>query len=60
MYPGAVKTLSPNLPPRPIFLPLELRLLGIGAHTLVNLGDKPITLYFFVVEPYPAAGTPTP
>jgi hypothetical protein len=60
MYPGAIETLSPNLPHRQIFLPMELRLLKSGAHTLVNLGDKPITLYFFVVEPFPNSATPTP
>jgi hypothetical protein len=34
--------------------------LGPGPHTLYNLGDDPIDVYFMVLEPAPDPATPTP
>jgi hypothetical protein len=31
-----------------------------GPHTLVNVGNETVDLYFMVLEPYPDAATPAP
>ncbi len=38
----------------------KLQDLGPGPHTLINLGETPIDLYFLVLEPSPTPATPTP
>jgi hypothetical protein len=57
---GEIDRWSPELKSVPIRVPAGLTILGKGTHTLFNLGEETIDIYFFVVEPYPNPATPTP
>jgi hypothetical protein len=56
---GAIDEISPGLKSRPIFSSSTLRYPPDGPNTLFNLGEEPVDIYFFVVDPYPAPATPT-
>jgi hypothetical protein len=57
---GAVDEWSPELETIPVHSSSNLMYPELGPHTLFALGDEPVELYFFVVEPYPASATPAP
>jgi hypothetical protein len=57
---GAVERLSPNTQMTEAFSASSLLAYVPGPHTLFNLAEKAIVIYFFVVEPYPAQATSTP
>jgi hypothetical protein len=57
---GAFEGLVPESGSRAIYGAIQLRNLEPGPHTISNLGDKTVSIYFVVVEPAPVTGTPTP
>ncbi len=57
---GVVDGLSPALETIPVNSSSNLMYPVLGPHTLFALGDDPVDLYFFFVEPYPASATPAP
>jgi len=57
---GVVDGLSPALETIPVISSSNLMYPVLGPHTLFALGDDPVDLYFFFVEPYPASATPAP
>lgn len=59
VYDGAIDHLSPDLTGRLHYASLaRLKSPEPGPHTLVNVGDETVDLYFMVVEPYPDTATP--
>jgi hypothetical protein len=59
MEEGAIDGLVPEPGGQRIRDGYELRFLAPGPHTLSNLGDQTVEIYFLVVEPAPMPGTPT-
>jgi hypothetical protein len=57
---GELEEWSPVTETIPIHSSSALMYPELGTHTLFDLGDEPVDLYFFVVERYPASATPTP
>jgi hypothetical protein len=57
---GALEGLVPQSGTRGIYGAVNLRYLPPGPHTIFNLGDETVSIYFLVVEPTPVAATPTP
>lgn len=58
MTSGAMDTLSPGTETQRVFGLAALPLSVAKPYTLINLGEEPIDIYFFVVQPAPIAGTP--
>lgn len=57
---GVVDEWSPGLETLVVRSSSVLMYPVLGPHTLFALGDEPVDLYFFFVEPYPLSATPTP
>lgn len=60
MAAGVLDEWSPTIKTMPVGSSSALMYPDLGPHTLFDLGDEPIDLYFFVVEPYPDSATPAP
>jgi hypothetical protein len=56
---GAFGGLVPESGSRDLYNAVQLRDLKPGPHTIFNLGDKTVSIYFLVVEPALVAGPPT-
>jgi hypothetical protein len=57
---GALEGLVPNPGTQRLEEGFQLRYLQNKPHTIFNLGDQTVEIYFLVVEPAPDAATPTP
>jgi hypothetical protein len=57
---GALDGLSPEVRSQYVYSTSSLIYMTPGPHTLFNLGDEPIDIYFLVVEPYPNSAVSTP
>ncbi len=57
---GAVDGISPDMESVRVFSSSSLQFPAGTAYTLFNLGEEPVDIYFFVVEPYPNSATPAP
>ncbi len=57
---GAVGGWSPTTETIPVYNSSALTVIGPEPFTLFGLGDQPVDIYFLVLAPYPAPGTPAP
>ena len=61
IYDGALEGLPPDLGANAAYASLaRLESPSPGPHTLINIGDETVDLYFLVVKPYPDTDTATP
>lgn len=61
IYDGALDDLAQTLGQHGAYVTRALlKFPDPGPHTLVNIGDEPVDLYFMVIEPYPGTATPVP
>ncbi len=59
VYDGAIDGLSPDILANARYASLQkLKYPEPGPHTLINIGDETVDLYFLIVEPYPKTATP--
>jgi hypothetical protein len=55
---GAIEGLLPNPGAQGIYGGVQLRPYKPGPRTIFNLGDKTVSIYFLVIEPFPDGGVP--